>query len=55
MPVTEFVPAPTIETVWSGAVFVIVIVPAPVIGTPETLIPVPAVAPTLVTVPDPGA
>jgi hypothetical protein len=38
-------------TVWSGAVFVIVNVPLDVIGLPDTLIPVPAVAATLVTVP----
>ena len=39
------------DTVWSGAVFVIVNVPLDVIGLPVTLIPVPAVAAMLVTVP----
>jgi hypothetical protein len=43
---------PVKTTVWSGAVLVIVYVPLEVIGeAPAILIPVPAVAPTLVTVP----
>ena len=40
-------------TVWSGAVLVIFKVPLVVIGLPVTLIPVPAVAATLVTLPVP--
>jgi hypothetical protein len=46
------IPVPAVKTtVWSGAVLVIVKVPLLVIGLPDTLIPVPAVAATLVTVP----
>jgi hypothetical protein len=45
------VPEPVKVTVWSGAVLVMVSVPLVVIGLPDTLIPVPAVAATLVTVP----
>ena len=46
------IPVPAVKvTVWSGAVFVIVKFPLEVIGLPEMLIPVPAVAPTLSTVP----
>jgi hypothetical protein len=53
VPLTE-IPVPAVKvTTWSGAVFVIVNVPAPVIGLPETLIPVPAEAATEVTVPTP--
>ena len=45
-------PVPLFKTtVWSGAVLVMFKVPLPVIGLPDTLIPVPAVAATLVTVP----
>jgi len=51
VPLTE-IPVPAVKTtVWSGAVFVIVKVPLLVIGEPETLIPVPPVAATEVTVP----
>jgi hypothetical protein len=51
VPVTvTFVPAVMLTT-WSGAVLVTVIDPLEVIGLPETLMPVPAVRPTLVTVP----
>jgi len=46
------IPVPAVKTtVWSGAVLVTVKVPLPVMGLPDTLIPVPAVAATLVTVP----
>ena len=46
------IPVPLVnDTVWSGAVFVIQIVPAVVNGTPDTLIPVPELAFTHVTVP----
>jgi hypothetical protein len=46
------IPVPAVNTtVWSGAVLVTVKVPLPVMGLPDTLIPVPAVAATLVTVP----
>ena len=38
-------------TVWSGAVLVMFIVPEVVMGLPDTLMPVPAVAATDVTVP----
>jgi hypothetical protein len=49
--VIAVVPAPVRETVWSGAVLVMFSVPEVVIGLPDTLIPVPAVAATDVTVP----
>jgi hypothetical protein len=46
------IPVPlAIATVWSGAVLVMFNVPLVVIGLPVTLMPVPAVAATLVTVP----
>ena len=46
------IPVPAFKTtVWSGAVLVMVKVPLDVIGLPDTLIPVPAVAATLETVP----
>ena len=50
-----FMPVPfAIVTVWSGAVFTTVNVPAPVIGeVPPTEMPVPDTKPTLVTVPPP--
>lgn len=51
VPLTLIPVPPAMETVWSGAVFVMVNVPLPVIGLPDTLMPVPAVAATLVTVP----
>jgi hypothetical protein len=54
VPVTDVKPAPVSDTTWSGAVLTTVIEPAVVIGPPETLIPVPAVKSTLVTVPDPA-
>jgi hypothetical protein len=45
-------PVPAVKTtVWSGAVLVMFNVPLVVIGLPVTLMPVPAVAATLVTVP----
>ena len=44
---------PVKATVWSGAELVTVILPDPVTGEPDTVIPVPAVIPTLVTVPLP--
>jgi hypothetical protein len=48
------IPVPAVRlTVWSGAVFVIFNVPEVVIGDPVTAIPVPAVAATDVTVPEP--
>ena len=45
--------AAPLPSIVAGAVFVTVILPDPVIGEPDTLIPVPAVIPTLVTVPLP--
>ena len=52
VPVAD-IPVPlAMLTVWSGAVLVIVNVPLVVIGLPLTLIPVPAVAATEVTVPN---
>jgi hypothetical protein len=52
VPVAD-IPVPfAILTVWSGAVLVIFKVPDVVIGLPVMLIPVPAVAATLVTVPN---
>ena len=46
-------PVPPVRaTVWSGAEFVTVIVPEPVIGEPEIEIPVPPERATDVTVPD---
>jgi hypothetical protein len=51
VPVMVVVPAPVSDTIWSGAVLTTVIEPAVVIGPPETLMPVPAVKLTLVTVP----
>ena len=48
------VPAPVNPTIWSGAVFVIVKVPAPVIGPPVTLMPVLPLALTEYTVPAPA-
>lgn len=51
VPVT-FIPVPELSTTtWSGAVFVTVMLPAVVIGPPETLMPVPAVRSTEVTPP----
>jgi hypothetical protein len=51
VPLVE-IPVPAVKTtVWSGAELVIVNVPLVVIGLPDTVIPVPAVAATLVTVP----
>ena len=47
----DVVPAPVSDTIWSGAVLTTVIDPDVVIGPPETLMPVPAVKFTLVTVP----
>ena len=45
-------PVPAVRTtVWSGAVFVTVMLPDDVIGPPVTLMPVPAERSTLVTVP----
>ena len=46
------IPVPAVKTtVWSGAVLVTVMLPLDVIGPPLTLMPVPAVRPTDVTVP----
>jgi hypothetical protein len=53
VPVTVVVPAPVSTTTWSGAVLTTLIEPEVVIGPPETLMPVPAVKLTLVTVPVP--
>lgn len=53
VPVTVVEPAPVKDTIWSGAVLVTVMEPALVIGPPETVMPVPAVKFTLVTVPVP--
>ena len=54
VPVTLTVPAPVSDTVWSGAVLVIVYVPDVVIGdVPPIETPVPATTPTDVTVPLP--
>ena len=54
VPVVD-IPVPAVnDTVWSGAVLVIVKVPLVVIGLPDTEIPVPAVAATDVTVPTVG-
>jgi len=47
VPLTE-IPVPAVKvTVWSGAVLVMVMVPLLVIGEPETLMPVPALAATV--------
>jgi hypothetical protein len=53
VPVTVVKPAPVSDTIWSGAVLTTVMEPDDVIGPPETLMPVPAVRLTLVTVPAP--
>lgn len=53
VPLIEIPVPPVKATVWSGAVLVIVSVPLLVIGLPDILIPVPALAATLVTVPVP--
>ena len=51
VPVVD-IPVPAVkDTVWSGAVLVIVRVPLVVIGLPDTEMPVPALAATLVTEP----
>ena len=53
VPVTTVVPAPVNDTIWSGGVLTTLMEPEVVIGPPETLMPVPAVKLTLVTVPVP--
>lgn len=53
VPVIVVVPPCVSTTVWSGAVFVTVMLPEVVIGPPVALMPVPGVMSTLVTVPEP--